>query len=461
MASLKAKVWKTIVDNALFAKGDRVVVAVSGGADSVALLDLLASLGELELDLVVAHLNHSLRGEESDGDEAFVRRLADRYGLPVDAVRVDVRKLGRELGLSLEEAGREARYDFLSAVARRHGAQAIALAHHADDQAETVLIRLLRGTGTTGLRAMAAKSGGCLVRPFLDVCRCDIDAYLGERGLVCRHDSSNDDAGILRNRIRHELIPSLATYNPAIRDRLAELARICARDEAVLEQIARASFDRVARSERGGIALDIPSCSLEPEGVRYRVYRHAVRKVKGGLERIGSAHLTDIDGMVSGARPHMTLCLPDNVRVFKSYGILRFCREGDGPASGFPWQEIWEPGEFLLPCGFRLTVEEVQPENARNGISRDSTCIDGEAAPFPWLVRTFEAGDRIVPVGMKGHKKVKDLFIDEKIPMERRRRIPLLFSAGTLIWVAGVRASAAAALTAETRIALSVRVHDM
>ena len=458
---MKKKIIQAIADHRLFDEGDTVVVAVSGGADSVALLHVLASMDVLRLKLVVAHLNHMLRGVESDDDENFVRELAARYGLPAEFAAVEVKGVSREKKLSLEEAGRVARYDFLNVVARRHRARSIALAHHADDQAETVLMRLVRGAGATGLCAISPRSAGNLVRPLLTVTRDEIEAYLSQKGLAYRTDSTNSDIVFLRNRVRLELIPYLETYNPAIRDRLVATADALARDEEVLEGVTDAAFARHGREERGAVTLDVAGCREEPAGVRLRLYRRAVLRAKGDLERISSGHLRDIDRMLLSPKPHMMLSLPDEMRVAKSYATISFF---PAPAAAHPAgyeTVIAGTGVYDLPGGYRLTVEEGIPSAAWEVHSPREACFDGEAAPFPWLLRTFRAGDRIVPFGMTGHKKVKDLFIDEKVPMDRRRRIPLLFSGNRLLWVGTVRVSAEAAVTARTRMAIHAEILDM
>ncbi|HLO27251.1 MAG TPA: tRNA lysidine(34) synthetase TilS [Geobacteraceae bacterium] len=458
---MKTKVAKAIAEHSLFNAGDTVVVAVSGGADSVALLDMLASLEELRLKLVAAHLNHSLRGDESDGDESFVRKLASDYGLPAEIARVDVKGLSRRKRLSLEEAGRVARYEFFLDIARSYGAHSIALAHHADDQAETVLMRLLRGAGGTGLCAISPKSGATLVRPLLAVTRTEIETYLAQRNLPYRTDSTNRDTEFLRNRVRMELIPYLETYNPAVRDRLVATAEALARDEEVLTGVTDAAFARHGREGQGVITLDVCGCRAEPAGVRYRLYRRGILLAKGNLDRVGSGHLRDIDTMLFSRNPQMMLCLPDGLRVSKCYTEISFF-----PASVEKKPVSWEkavegPGVYTLPGGYRLMVEEVDPLECRKNPSPHVACFDAVAAPFPWLLRTFRPGDRIMPFGMTGHKKVKDLFIDEKIPMASRRRIPLLFSGDRLLWVSTLRTSAEGCVTDRSRRAVSVEILDM
>jgi len=455
---LRTKVAAFIAEHHLFTEGDTVVVAVSGGADSVALLDILSSLAEPRLRLVIAHLNHLLRGVESDGDEEFVRSLGQRYGIPVETARVDVKGLARREKRSLEEAGRMARYDFFARVARQYHAAAIALAHHAGDQAETVLMRLIRGAGGTGLCAMAPKCAGNLVRPLLAVTREEIEVYLEHRGFTYRNDSTNSDTGLLRNRIRHELLPLLRTYNPAVRDRLAATARAFARDEEVLEMITDAAFVRHGRVDDDRVALDRTGCLAEPEGVRYRLYRRAILLARGGLERIASGHLEEIDGMLISARPHLDLSLPGGVRVSRSYDTLSFYQGHDKQACDTVETFIHGPGIHTAPCGFRLTVEERTPPGAGLDASPRVAWFDAAAVPFPWTVRTFRPGDRIVPFGMTGTKKVKDLFMDEKVPRDARRRLPLVFTGGKLVWVATLRVSAEAAVTDRTGRAIRVEV---
>ncbi|WP_243689383.1 tRNA lysidine(34) synthetase TilS [Geotalea toluenoxydans] len=203
------KVNSYIRAHRLISSGDTIIVAVSGGADSVALLDVLASLRSSKLRLIVAHLNHCLRGSESDADEAFVRKLAGKYGVCFVTKAVDVLALSRESKMSLEEAGRVARYRFFKELAINCKARSVAVAHHADDQAETVLMRLIRGAGGSGLRAMTSTTAGLIIRPLLSVTRREIESYLDKKGLGYRTDSSNADLNFLRNRIRHELIPFL------------------------------------------------------------------------------------------------------------------------------------------------------------------------------------------------------------------------------------------------------------
>lgn len=452
-----SKVRETIRRHELFREGDTVVVAVSGGADSIALLHLLRSLEEYRLALVVAHFNHLLRGAESDGDEEFVTALAREFGFPCAVKRFDVREYARQQGLSLEEAGRLCRYAFFDEVAAKYGAAVVALAHHADDQAETVLIRLLRGSAATGLCAMAPKSAdGRYVRPFLGVTRHQIEAYLAGGGLSFRTDSSNSDTSFLRNRVRHELLPYLETYNPSVRERLTATADALAADEAVLDALSGSIFDGMADVREGRAIMSAEKIRGEQQGVRLRMYRCALQAVKGNLRRIGRRHLDDIDRLVFDIKPHMALVLPDGIAVGKSYDTVSVYTANETVDMPIDECIITGPGRY----GWNSYVVTVGVESfdARTANGPGHACFDGDLAPFPWVVRSFRNGDRFVPFGMTGRKKVKDFFIDQKVPREMRCRIPLVFCQENLLWVGGLRRSAVAPVTARTAAVITVDI---
>ena len=450
-----------IRSNSLFTPGDTVVVAVSGGADSVALLDILASLRGLRLKLVAAHLNHMLRGDESDGDEGFVRNLADSYGLPIVVRRVDVRDVARREGKSLEDAGRSCRYAFFDEVAATHGACSVALAHHADDQAETVLLRLLRGAAGSGLCAMAPRSAGRYVRPLLGVSRREIEGYLEARGIAWRNDSSNEDGKFLRNRIRHELIPFLSGYNPAISERLAATAEALAADEEFLDAATDEAFARHAVLSADGVTLSVAGAQSEPRGIRLRLYRRAVLRAKGDLARISIRHLQALDRLIFSPRPNLSLTLPDAIRVGKRYEEIIFTSMEEKKLP--PPDDIFldGPGIYLLPGLGMLSVDFTHSPEDLKSTPVTTAYFDLEHAPFPWHVRRFRPGDRISPFGMAGQKKVKELFIDAKIPVSARRLLPLLFCGETLLWVGGVRRSSAASITEKTLTAVRAEIHSM
>jgi tRNA(Ile)-lysidine synthase len=457
---LLRKVSETIRENRLFCQGDRVVVAVSGGADSVALLDMLSLMRKLSLTLVVAHLNHGLRGKESDDDAAFVGELAGSYRLPFELQCVNVKEVSRQRKLSLEEAGRIARYEWFDAVARSCASKSIALGHHADDQAETFLLRLFRGSGTTGLASMRLLSSDRYVRPLLQLTRAEILAYLERRGLSFRHDSSNDETLFLRNRIRHECLPYLRTFNPAISERLNNSAEILAADEMVLEELINQRFPRLSRSDSDGVVLDLKAVRAELPGVRFRLYRRALLVLRGDLASIATTHLKMIDQLAHSSRTQGEQSLPGGLRVIRCYDMLHFLPAGMDPVS-----ESWEiriegPGRFALPDGGTISIRLTEPPVSWGSVPSFRAYFDPATVPFPWTLRTFQPGDRFHPFGMGGTRKVKDFFIDRKIPLLLRRRLPLLFSGEELIWVCGLRVSESGRVQSGTQEVAEVEIPD-
>jgi tRNA(Ile)-lysidine synthase len=441
-SALLARVSRTICQRQLFKTDETLIVAVSGGADSTALLDLLTRLPGYNLRLIAAHLNHCLRGADSDGDQEFCREMAERYAIPFETVTIAVKQLSEKQDLNLEDAGRQARIRFLDHLRSTYGAAAAVLAHHADDQAETVLMRLLRGSGMTGLSGIAHCNQRGYVRPLLDIPRADIVFYLRERGLDWREDASNLDTNFLRNRIRHQLLPVLEEYNPAIRSCLASTASILGDDESVLVELTEQTFATTFSKENDSLVCSISQLtSLHPALLR-RVLRHALKTLTGTLVGISQRHITAICTMIAAERPNARLALPHGVSAVREYNLLRLPstplrtgRSATVPAEVFELT-ITAPGSYRLPAGGSLCIAATSAASIPTDAS--SICIDLNTLPFPWLIRTFRPGDRMMPFGMSGRKKVKDIFIDRKIAASVRRRIPLLFCGDQLIWIAGV-----------------------
>lgn len=428
---------QTISKHALFSSGDTLVVAISGGADSTALLDMLVRLPLMKLNLVAAHLNHNLRGAESDTDQEFCRELASRYAIAFETKLIDVRKISVEGQTNLEDAGRQARIEFLDEVRRKYNAAAVVLAHHADDQAETVLMRLLRGSGMTGLAGMSYCNARNYVRPLLDVSRSEIEQYLRERGLDWREDASNRDTVYMRNSIRHELLPFLERYNPAVRSRLAATASLIREDNALLEELTEKSFDRSCRLEEGRVACSITQIRSFTPALQRRVMRHAIKQLTGSLVGVCLHHVEALCELVASERPNSRLSLPQQITAVREYGSLFFMRmETDATFETDFELVVYEPGFYKLPSGGSIIIESGATAPDKADACRAE--FDPVKTPFPWLFRNVHPGDRMRPLGMHGRKKVKDIFIDRKVPLSERKRIPLLFCGDDLIWIAGV-----------------------
>ncbi len=454
--ALAAMVERTVRRQRLFRQGDTLVVALSGGADSTLLLDLLSRFPDYNLHLVAAHLNHTLRGAESDADEEFCRSLATRYAIPFESRRVDVVRMAADLRLNLEDTGRRARIGFLDEVRSTYGAAAVVLAHHADDQAETVLMRLLRGSGTSGLSGMAYRNRRGYLRPLLEISRSDIERYLIARGLEWREDASNNDTAYLRNRIRHQLLPLLEEYNPAIRASLAATASILGDDEALLGELAEQGFAASCRMEEGRVVCSIGQLSTLKTALRRRVLRHACLQLTGDLAGISLRHIDALCDQIASGRPNSRLYLPQGIAAVREYDLLLLRTDRCAPVACFELQ-IAGPGLHILPSGGSLSVETAA--TAPFSTDPGSVCLDPDRIPFPWLVRTFRPGDRMTPFGMSGRKKVKDIFIDRKIPSSQRKRIPLLYCGDELIWIAGVCLSESCRIVTPPSAAVRVTWH--
>jgi tRNA(Ile)-lysidine synthase len=423
----------------LFRPGDTLIIGLSGGADSMAMLDLMATLPAFQLSLVAAHLNHCLRGDDSNLDEQFCRDAAARYGIPFESRRVDVRAAAAAGSLNLEDAGRRARIAFFDELCRTWHATAVVLAHHADDQAETVLMRLLRGSGMTGLAGMPWRNGRGYIRPLLNTTRAELEAYLADRRLNWREDASNCDPAFLRNRVRHELLPLMERCNPAVRTSLATTARILSEEDALLDALTEQAAKQVCRFPGDCATCGITLLRTHPAALQRRLIRLMLSRLAGNLEHFTSRHLEDILHMTAAARPNLRICLPRGLTAFREYDTL-VIRGQETKQPEAAEVIIPGPGSYRMPDGSRLCIEfAAQPAEPFN--SPATAYFDGNRMPFPWHVRTFRPGDRIQPLGMSGRKKVKDLFIDEKIPAVRRALIPLVFCGGELIWVAGLRTS--------------------
>lgn len=437
-ATLLSLLDAAIREHQLFKPDDTVIVAISGGADSTALLDMLSRLPGYNLRLVAAHLNHTLRGAESDADQEFCRELATHYGIPFKSRLIDVRKVATDNRMNLEDSARHARIQFFDEISKEYGGAAVALAHHADDQSETILMRLLRGSGMLGLSGMSYRNARGYVRPLLGMSRSEIERYLHRRSLNWREDASNDDTAFLRNRIRHELLPNLESYNPAIRHSLAATASIINEDETLLAELTEQTFTKLCRGGTSEIVFSVSQLRILNPALRRRVLRRAFMQLAGNLDRVTRSHIVAICTMIDSARPNSRVALPQRVTVAKEYDRLLFILKPETGEEIIPDTLINAPGYYKFPSGGSMTVEISTPPADFKSVPVNTAYFDLERVPFPWQVRSFRPGDRIMPLGMTGRKKVKDVFIDMKIPLSERMRIPLLFCGTDLIWIAAL-----------------------
>jgi tRNA(Ile)-lysidine synthase len=439
MNSLIPEVRKTIRRYDMLQPGDRIVAGISGGPDSVALLHALWELrGEFQLSLLAAHLDHRLR-PDGEKEAGFVRKLAAKLGIPFFGGRADVRSYQEEKGLTVQEAAREVRYAFLEEVARKNRAAKIALGHTADDQAESMIMRILRGSGTRGLSGIPPVRNGIFIRPLIAVWREEIESYLRRKRAGYLTDPSNQSPVYLRNRIRHELLPLLQQYNPRICQVLVQMAELFRGEEEFWETYLARKFAGVVRSRRKEtLVLDVPALLSQPLPLRLRCLRRAIEKIQGHLRRISLPHIWAINDLLESSDPNRTLKLPQGLTVTRAYKGLHLSRSGEvavifeHPVPGPGYVEIAEIG--------RAMRFEIQSRKGRILFdpSPRVALLDFDDLEFPLTLRSFRPGDRFQPLGMEGEKKVKDLFIDRKVPAVQRKRIPLLCRGERILWVAGI-----------------------
>ena len=426
----------------------RVLVAVSGGADSVCLLTLLHEMRERVLlpgiELRIAHVNYGLRGEESEEDEAFVRELGAKLGVPVDCERV---RLMPKSGGTLQSRARDARYAFFGRLLREHGMTAVATGHTADDQAETVLLWLMRGAGTGGLTGIPVKRAGGIIRPLLGVTRQQVLDYLAFRGMPYRSDSSNGTPRYRRNRIRQEILPALRLLNPRIVEALARGADILAADAAVLNEIERERWGVVAKDASSGlVVLDGDRLAAEPLGLQRRLVRRALAVVRQGQEGLTFRHVSDILERVLAGAHGAGLNLPGGLRVAR-HGALIVMEYGGSKGGARSLTELTTgiplpvPGEIRVGYGGRrLLAAEGWGLPAGLPGDRAVFAVDRDRCDGPLSVRTWRKGDWFCPLGMGGHrKKLQDFFVDRKVARTLRGGIPLVVAQSGIVWVAGYR----------------------
>jgi tRNA(Ile)-lysidine synthase len=432
---LKQRFHKSLLKSGYFSPGCRILVAVSGGADSVALLALLSQLSqEMQLHLEVAHLDHALRQESSD-DARFVSEMCAKLELNLTLERQDVAEIARRRKGNLEEVARDVRRDFLMATAKDRGCHLVALGHHADDQSETFLLRLLRGSRTTGLSGMRAVSA-LFVRPLLPFSREELLDYLQEEGYAWREDKSNLDQSFTRNRIRHHLMPILREFNPNVSRHLAGLCEQMQQDDDYWSDLVDRELPHYGQWRDEEFVLDRPRLLTSQPALASRLIRTALQRVRGDLRGISSTHIADIMALLHSATPQGELDL-SGAWVARRYDLLVLRKEKPMKAESFSY-ELTAPGAHMLPDGRVLKISLV-PES----LGESSNVVEFAAASlsFPLQVRHFKPGDRFHPSGMTGTKKLQDLFVDIKLTKEERRKTLLLVKGDEVLWVAGLRRS--------------------
>jgi tRNA(Ile)-lysidine synthase len=490
----------------LWPAGACLVVGVSGGPDSLCLLGTLLALrargwSVAPATLIVAHLDHGLRGGQGQQDAAWVRAFAAQLGLRCVTGATDVRRIARAERRSLEDAARTARYRFLREVACEAGAARICVGHTRDDQAETIIMHWLRGSGLAGLAGMAPLEGD-IVRPLLAVSHGETVAYCAAQGWQPRVDPTNTDTAFLRNRIRHELLPSLEAYNPALRRILTANAALLAEDEHYLEASTDAAWAACLLEDTATcVTFALPALQAQPLALRHRLLRRVVARLTGHKYSLAAAHIAALDGLLAGGVTGARLDLPGQVRIGIAYGRVECVRASahgqlapatpaapatvttphDALSAALP---LAVPGAVELPVvGWRVRAWRIErpagleagdptppaalPPLVGAGTRADigraelRVYLDADAAGEMLTVRTWRPGDRFQPLGMRQTKKLQDYFADAKVPRELRHRLPLVVGRSHILWIGGQRIDERVRLTLATRHILVLQLEPL
>lgn len=454
--------------------GSPILVAVSSGPDSICLLHVLHSLsGDIGLSLHVAHLHHGQR-EEGDADATFVEETARTLGVPFTKGREDVPRIAREERLSIEAAGRLARYRFFARLAGEIGARVVATGHHADDQAETVLLRALRGAGLRGLRGIPAaapmpESEGrvTVIRPLLEIPRAMIEAYLEGKGISSRLDATNLDPAHQRNRIRRELLPLAESISPGARNGLLRIAKAAAEDDAALERWTDAVSEACMQVEEDRVCFRLAALP-EERAIRRRLFRRGVELLLPQSGRgFPEAAIEQMMDAVGEGRRAGDADLAGGLTLSRSFDpergetLLLVKRPPDRSQYESFSLPVELPGVTEIPSlSVRLIAGVISPEKAEPYPEREAweAVIDADALVPPFRVRSWEPGDRMRVLGSGGTRKLQDLFTDARVPAAERNRRPLLCDAERIVWAPGIALHDAVKLTPATRRVLRLKI---
>ena len=487
MGKLIHTVRQTIERHRLLPPGGMVVVGVSGGPDSLCLLHVLRALApEYGVSLHVAHLNHQLRDVDSDADAAFVAQLADEWGLPCTVEARDVTAYAEREKLAVEEAARQMRYGFLAEVAQRVGGDAVATAHHADDQAESVLMHVIRGSGTAGLRGMRPKSeigdmrlnlqspvsNLYLIRPLLYVTRLEIEAYCREQWLKPRFDLSNLDQTYFRNWLRHTVLPLLVQHNPGVRDVLCRTAEVAAADYDLLHEEMERAWLQAAHASTYAIAFDRAAWQALPLALKRATIREAIHRLRRNLRNINFVHIERAVETAECGGVGDRATLAEGLMLSLTYDSFIIADESQRePLPNWPLLEpgarvaVNAPGRSELPGTGWALESQLTTNEAGFGDNPDpwTAFLDAEVCVGSLMLRTRLPGDRIAPQGMGGHHvKLNEMMINARVPRYVRDRMPLLLCGQAapyegILWACGLRLDERACVTAATRRVLRLR----
>jgi tRNA(Ile)-lysidine synthase len=460
------KMLETIKKYNMIEPGDKVLAGVSGGPDSVALLHGLSMLSQqLEIEVFAAHLDHMIRGEESREDARFVENLCQTLGIYCIKEMVDVPKYTEISGLSTEEAARVVRYEFFNRAAASVGAFKVALGHNLDDQAETVMMRVIRGTGLKGLGGIEPVRDKRFIRPLIEVSRNEIETYLHQNGIEYRTDSTNLKPDYRRNSIRLKLLPFIEReYNPNIKRVVANMSEVLRWDIDFIENAADTAYNEaIMKSEHGSVIIALDSVLKAPLAISTRMVRKACGQAIGGLKDIELVHIKQILNFARSRGTGRMTQLPHGLSIRKQGCCLIFSKATKQPVGDFEYT-LSIPGSVVVyESGVRISADVIvtseKDQKTPPGVLREY--IDfGKISTSKLLVRNRRPGDRFSPLGLNGYKKLKDFLIDLKVPVDERDKIPLVTDGENILWVVGYRISDIHRINRDTQRLLRLTATD-
>ncbi|KNY28638.1 tRNA lysidine(34) synthetase TilS [Pseudobacteroides cellulosolvens] len=476
--SIIEKVLNTIKCNNLINVGETVIAGISGGPDSVCLVHILNNISSIyNFKIIAVHINHMLRGEEADKDENYVREFCERLSIEFYSDKIDIKKLSKEESVSIEEAGRIARYRQFQFYVENKGAQKVAVAHNKNDHAETVIMNIIRGTGTDGLKGIQYKRDN-IIRPLLDVCRYEIEDYCLSNELDPRIDSSNLDNIYTRNKIRLELIPFInKCFNTNIIESIGRTAEIVSCDISFIEEYAAEAMKKcIIEKKSDKIRLNIEILKDFHESIKNRILRNIIKDIKGNLNGIEKKHIDLLSGLAFNGRTGAVVCLPGKLIGEKSYNTLSVSyRRTNSPTpikdqkdNKFEIEITMQGSNFFKFNGrsYCLQSAVIGPIDAENiNIQRCKReekvqYFDYEALKMGIYLRNRKEGDMFKPINGKGTKKLKEYFIDEKIPRDERNKILLVAIGNEIVWVVGNKTSDKFKVNENTKYILKLELKD-
>jgi len=461
---LMEKVKRIIESHHLFEKGEKVIVGVSGGVDSMVLLHILNSLRqELNLSLIVAHINHGLRPLESAKEAELVQRESDKLGLPFEYGNFDVKSLQKLKGFSIQDAAMRVRFHFFEYLLRKYDGQKIALGHNADDQVETILMRLMRGSGLKGLKGMIPLRDGKVVHPLIEIWRDEIESFARENGIPYLIDSSNLRKNYLRNRLRLNIIPLIERECKVnFREAVLRTSTILRWEDDYIEKMVEEAYQRFVSEDGDKISFKF----LDYESLHMAIQKRFVNKIlEKYLMKSISAEEVELDSnqifeALKNPPKSFILQLSSGLYLEKRYDVISFKRGTFDPIPIFEVR-LHVPGTtFIKEIGREIVSQEIEKMEEIQTLneSPEVAFLDYQKLEFPLKVRNFRQGDRFCPLGSRGTKKLKEFFIDNKIPNFERAGIPLLISGDNIAWIIGYRIDDRFKVTSETNKVLRISI---